>query len=125
VQTLKSTIKTTVIALLGLVAGVVSGVAGTAYFLSSFQTNALNTRFIADATFQLAVIEKIQNGDTTAAIPMLTAALKGNMVALDASDSQLSHSQGEAKKSLLDRIEKSNALKPQRLAIRVQLHNEK
>lgn len=112
-QTLKSSIKTTVIALLGLVAGLVSGAVGTAYFLSSFQTNALNTRFIADAIFQLAVIEEIQNGDTTAAISMLTAALKGNMVALDASDSQLSPSQGEAKKSLLNRIEKSNALNPQ------------
>lgn len=111
-QTLKSNIKTTVIALLGLLVGLISGAVGTAYSLSAFQSNALNTRFIADAVFQLAVIEKIQNGDTTAAISMLKAALKGNMVALDASDSQLSHSQGEAKNSLLNRIEKSNVLKP-------------
>ena len=102
------------IALLGLVAGLVTGAVATAYFLSSFQANALNTRFIADGIFQLAVIEKIQNGDTTAAISMLTEALNVNMVALNASDSQLSHSQNEAKKSLLKRIEKSNVLKPRR-----------
>lgn len=73
--------------------GITVGAAAATLFVGSFVGNAMDSRFIADATIYSTVLEKIKDGDTDTASRVLKQQLNVAMLGLTADFSHLSASQ--------------------------------
>lgn len=95
---------TLTVAMVAAIVGAILGAGISGYFFAQFQSDATYSRFIADATIQLASLEKIQAGDTQGAVSILDTSLNGNIAALDLSDTRIPDSKREQIRQLLRRL---------------------